>query len=475
MGLIRIWNNKERILGLNERYLEYIRPYNTSKAIKIADDKILTKEILSSVEIPVPPLIDIVKSHRELEDFDFETLPSSFVIKPVRGIEGGGIEIFYNKKNGHWIKSNGDKVSIEGIRSRVEDILDGRYSLHNQPDQAMFEERVKPHKAFRYYTYKGTPDVRIVVFNKIPIMSYVRLPTKESFGRANLAQGAIGAAIDIAAGRVTTSIIGKKGEIEYVPNTSIRLSGLRIPYWSKILEYAIRAHDVSGLGFAAVDFLIDRDKGPMIVELNARPGLSIQLANQAGLAWRLNTAKGLKVTSIQKGIRMGKDLFGGEIEETVENITGKQVIGIIENITLYGKDKQKEELKAKIDTGADSTSIDRSLLEKLGYKSDLDEYYAFIQKELKGLDINTLSRREVETLAKELTEKAINEGINIEKVGEVFSSHGTSLRPYFKVDIQLSGVRYSTLCSAYDRSKLTYRVIVGRKSLGLFLIEPSKI
>jgi hypothetical protein len=43
------------------------------------------------------------------------------------------------------------------------------------------------------------------------------------------------------------------------------------------------------LAFLGVDLVIDRDRGPLLLELNARPGLQIQVANQAGLFKRLES------------------------------------------------------------------------------------------------------------------------------------------------------------------------------------------
>jgi D-alanine-D-alanine ligase-like ATP-grasp enzyme len=39
-----------------------------------------------------------------------------------------------------------------------------------------------------------------------------------------------------------------------------------------------------------VDFVLDRDRGPLMLELNARPGLAIQVANLVGLRPRLEQA-----------------------------------------------------------------------------------------------------------------------------------------------------------------------------------------
>jgi glutathione synthase/RimK-type ligase-like ATP-grasp enzyme len=44
---------------------------------------------------------------------------------------------------------------------------------------------------------------------------------------------------------------------------------------------------MTGLGYLGVDLMIDEDKGPLMLEVNARPGLAIQLANGIGLLHRL--------------------------------------------------------------------------------------------------------------------------------------------------------------------------------------------
>jgi alpha-L-glutamate ligase-like protein len=475
MNAVNIYKNRKKILGLNARYLQYIRPYNLKGAIRIADNKILTKKVLTKAGIPTPKMIATIRSQDELDKFDLEKLPDSMVIKPVNGVEGGGIEIFYNRKEGKWIKADGSRVSIDRLKDMLQEILDGRYSLHKEPDQILIEERVKPHKAFRYFTYKGTPDVRVIVYNNIPVISYVRLPTKDSQGKANLKLGAIGATIDLAAGRTTSAVKGKKGHIEFIPHTNVRISGLKIPYWNKVLEYAVQAQQVTKLGYAAIDFLIDREEGPMIVELNARPGLSIQLAAQVGLRERLEKVKGIKVTSIAQGVRLGKDMFGGEIEESVENITGRQVIGIYEDVTVYGFDgKKKETLKAKIDTGADSTSIDIKVLERLGYGDILSRYNELIKSELQEISIEKLNREECSQLADRLTETARSQIPEIYKVGSIVSSHGKSLRPFLNIKLSIAGSVIDSHSSAYDRSDLTYAVIIGRNNLKQFLIDPSK-
>jgi len=472
ISLTQILKNRELVLGRNERQLNYIRHNNLRRAIKIADNKIISKKILRTNNIPVPQQIAVIKNRKELSSFDFEKLPLSFVIKPVKGVRGSGVEIFYNRnKEGKWIRSDKTKASINDLISLSQDIIDGKYSLFNEPDQILIEERIKPHKNFKYYAYKGTPDVRILVFNKIPIMSYVRFPTKESNGKANLDLGAIGAGIDMAVGKTTSAIIGKGKLIENAPDNGLPLSGIKIPYWDKILRYAVEASKVTKLGFAAVDFLIDKDKGPVIVELNARPGLSIQIANQDGLRWRLRKAKGLKVKTIEQGIRLGKDLFGGEIEEEIEEISGKQVIGLIQNVTFFSKDgKYKETIKCKVDTGADLSSIDRNLAIKLGFEEvikDYEELYENIPKPLP-------SEEESKKIINDIFDKLKDKFDYLSGIKYIKSSHGESLRAYIRINIKIEELDLETNFTIYPRNNLSFKVLLGNNTLNKFLIDPTK-
>jgi alpha-L-glutamate ligase-like protein len=469
MSYLDYWKNRKQVLGINERNLSYISEYNTNKAKKIADDKVLTKTVLNKAEIPTPKLITIIHNQKELRELDFSSLPNSFVLKPVTGLEGGGIEIFYNRdKQNNWIRGDKSKVSPDELYHHCIDILNGRFSIHQDPDSILIEERVKIHHEFKYYSYKGTPDIRVIVFNNIPIMSYIRLATKESAGKANLAMGAVGVGIDLAKGRTTTAIHGKSGYIEYVPGTKLRLSGLRIPYWSKMLQYAVEAQKATNLKFAAVDFLLDRDLGPLIVELNARPGLSIQLANDDGLRWRLKKATGLKVKDVEKGVRLGKDMFGGEIEEGIESIAGKDLIGIYETVTFYGKDEKSTATIAKVDTGADSTSIDKEIARKLGFKDIVDLVESGILPE-------GITREEGIRISEKLMKELPQKYPDIHTVDFIKSSHGNSVRVTVKLNIKIQDTTFETKASIFDRSKLTYNAIIGRKSLTKFLIDPSKI
>lgn len=458
------------LLGMNARNLEYIRPNNRKRGMEIADNKLFCKRVLKKNNLGVSALIAKIKNHEELEQFDWNSLPSSFALKPNRGFGGEGIVVVYAKKKGRddaWVKANGSIITVEDLKSHIRNILDGSFSLANTPDIAFFEERLKLLKLFKPYSYKGIPDIRVIVFNHVPVMAMLRLPTKASDGKANLQQGAIGVGIDLATGTTTTAIIGKGHLIEYVPDTRLVLSGIKIPYWKEILRMSVEAQTLSGLGFLGADIAIDRDRGPVILELNARPGLSIQLANLAGLKGRLKRVAGLKIKTTERGMRVGQNLFGGEIEEEIEELSGKRVIGSIEKIKLIGKDGKEIEVEAKIDTGADSTSIDTELAKELGF-DDVLKFFETIPKPA------STRRDDLKKISAEYDAKFLKSHPDLRAITFTYSANGFSMRPKVDVLLSIDTLEMPVTVTVADRENLEYKAIVGRKNLRKFLVDVSK-
>jgi len=126
------------------------------------------------------------------------------------------------------------------------------------------------------------PDIRVLVFRGVPVLAMVRLPTRRSDGRANLHLGGVGVGVDLTTGRMTFGVRGGRPVSDH-PDLGRPLSGIEVPAWHDVLSLAVRAADAVRLGFLGVDVVLDRRRGPLVLELNARPGLGIQLANRRGL------------------------------------------------------------------------------------------------------------------------------------------------------------------------------------------------
>ncbi len=300
------------VIGINARNAEFLLRYNQRRCYRLADDKFETKTAALRAGIAVPDLYAVVEFPYQVRD-----LPrllgayDQFVVKPAGGSGGDGIIVITGRtKNGYRL-STGLLMSPEELQFHVNNILSGTYSLANQPDKALFEYRVRFDPVFENVSYQGVPDVRVVVFLGVPVMAMVRLPTGASKGKANLHQGAIGAGIDIATGRTLTAVRGHD-VVEEHPDTGVSVSGLSIPRWDELLTLSARSSELTGLGYQGIDIVLDRDKGPLILEINARPGLSIQIANRCGLLHRLRQTERTagELAEIRQRVDFAKRHFG---------------------------------------------------------------------------------------------------------------------------------------------------------------------
>lgn len=283
------------ILGINNRVGRYILRHNKRANYPLVDNKVLTAQRAEAWGIATPENYHIVQNYGSLKNLHLKLMNyESFVIKPANGSQGNGIivfkEIIKEEKDGEiriiCRRSNDKLMDIDEVKHHISGILSGLYSLSGHSDTAIIQAKIDKHPIFDDYSYGGIPDVRVIVFEGFPVMSMVRLPTKSSDGKANLHQGAIGAGINLWDGRTNNAVI-RNQVVDTHPDTGHKLLGLKLPFWPEILELAARCYDMVELGYLGADIVITPDHGPILLELNARPGLGIQIANLAGLVPRL--------------------------------------------------------------------------------------------------------------------------------------------------------------------------------------------
>ncbi len=274
------------LLGMNRRNAEYILEHNPRRQYPLVDDKLRTKRMLEEHGLPVAETYLEITHPFQIPRLKTLQHMREFVIKPVRGAEGRGILVLTGREGDNWRKASGELLKQEDLDYHVTNILAGLYSLGGTDDACFAEYFIHSHPVFNSVSFRGVPDIRVVLYRGVPVMAMLRLPTRQSDGKANLHQGAIGVGVDLETG-VTTNAVHKNHFIQSHPDTHQPVSGIRIPFWNKILETAAGAFDIFHLGYIGVDFVIDILLGPLILEVNARPGLNIQLANQRGLLPRL--------------------------------------------------------------------------------------------------------------------------------------------------------------------------------------------
>jgi alpha-L-glutamate ligase-like protein len=278
------------VLGMNRRNA-LIQKYNPREAIKGVNQKFETKQRLAEAGVPVPQTLALIADEAELADFNFTALPDAFAVKPNRGRRGEGVILVDGRIDGGWRQLNGAVLTPAMLAQHVRRILAGELSLEDSnADAALFEPLIRTHPDFAALVPYGLPDIRIICLRDIPLMAMTRLPTVESRGRANLHQGAVGAAIDFRSGAIFRAVLGQD-EVDDHPSTEARLIGQAIPLWAEVVAAARRCSGALDLGYVGVDLVIDAHSGVQVLECNAYPGLEIQNVNGAGLGGRINRAE----------------------------------------------------------------------------------------------------------------------------------------------------------------------------------------
>lgn len=298
------------ILGINRRNCEYTLAHNSRRLYPLVDDKLQTKKIMLEAGLRVPDLYGVVEIEHQISQLsDFLSQYRDFVIKPAHGTGGDGIMVVTGRVGDRYRKTSGKLMSRQEMGHQVSSILSGLYSLGGHADKAIIEYRVKFDPVFESISFQGVPDVRIIIFLGVPVMAMIRLPTSTSDGKANLHQGAIGAGVDLTTG-VTMTAVYKNDIIDRHPDTNAPVTDVQIPHWQELMDIAARCYDLTGLGYFGVDMVLDKNLGPMILELNARPGLNIQIANRKGLMHRLQLIErhAAELKTVDSRLRFAREL-----------------------------------------------------------------------------------------------------------------------------------------------------------------------
>ena len=284
------WRKARHVLGINARNLLYVHGLNPRRHFPLADDKIKTKAILKSALVPVPETLAVLSNVSEvMEARGLLSGAGDFVIKPARGRRGGGILVITGAQADDFIGSDGGPLSWEDLRRAMGDILFGVHSF-GRDDRVLVERRIRAHPGLGGLASHGLPDIRVILLRGDPIMAMMRVPTRASGGRANLHQGALGVGLRLADGLAERCI--HNGEsVGTHPDNGAPVVGHTIPIWAGVIDVARRAAAALPLPYLGVDVVLTDSDGPLIMEVNVRPGLEIQNVNGRGLRGDLEAAR----------------------------------------------------------------------------------------------------------------------------------------------------------------------------------------
>ena len=306
---------QQGVVGMNRRNFELVGAHNDRKAYPLVDNKLFTKRLAAKAGIPMPELLGELSRQFEVEKIS-ERIHNldKFVIKPAQGSGGRGILVIHGRDNDHYLKSSGEPVSTAEIKRLLTNIISGLYSLGGRTDSAIIESLIVASEMFANISIGGVPDIRVVVFQGYPIMAMLRLGTLKSEGKANLHQGGIGVGIDLRTG-TSLGAVQHNRRITHHPDSGASLDDIHIPDWASLLALACRCFDATNLGYLGCDIVMDAKAGPLLLEMNARPGLAIQIANDCGLEPRLRSVRRriAFAPSVDERVTFALDGLGGAI------------------------------------------------------------------------------------------------------------------------------------------------------------------
>ncbi len=274
------------VLGMNRRNVEFVLTRNPRRHFAIANDKLLAKKILREAGVAVADTLTTFESFFDVGQIEtrLEGL-EEFAIKPAHGSGGRGILVITEREGGRFKTAGGRWLEAEALRRHIADIVYGVYSL-DRGDVAIVEPRLVPHPFFAALFKDGLSDIRVIVIDDVAALCMVRVPTKASDGKANLHQGGLGLAVDLETGQIERAR-WKGALITHHPDNGAPVVGLTVPCWGEIVSLAERASKAVPLDYLGVDLVIDARLGPLVLEINIRPGLEIQNVTGVPLRRRL--------------------------------------------------------------------------------------------------------------------------------------------------------------------------------------------
>lgn len=276
------------VIGLNERNLSYISRHNERKYFPLVDNKLSTKLLAEDYSINTPKLLAQVRHQAEISRFSrlFIQQTEGFVIKPANGSGGKGILVITQVTKEGFVKASGELMNLHQVNHHLSNLLSGLYSLGGNPDIALIEGLVTTSEQLAKYSFAGVPDIRVILYHGYPVMAMLRLSTKASDGKANLHQGALGVGIDLKDGKALKAVQFNQ-TVTHHPDTGLAVKDIALDNWQFLLGLAAKCYEMTRLGYMGADLVVDANQGPLLLELNARPGLAIQMANGYGLKPRL--------------------------------------------------------------------------------------------------------------------------------------------------------------------------------------------
>lgn len=375
------------ILWNNARNLLYIKKFNNKKSIRLANNKLETKRFLWERGIPFAKTYAVIKDRKELTKFNFLNLPKNeFVIKPNHWSKWNWIYIcktleekpeIQNKKT--WLNTLFKMGFLEDryficiwkktvgeieFKRYLTDIITWKHSMTTWDDKIIVEEILRPWEAFKEFCEFWLADIRVIVFNLVPVAAMIRIPTDKSDGKANLAAGWIWLWIEVWTGKITSMLFKWKIYTKTFPEKFKHFQHKQIPFRNDILFHSSKIQYFVNLWYLALDRVIT-NTWPKLLEINARAWLEVQKITWTKLKKTLEKLDDMKVSDPEKWVEICKSLFS----QTINNSPREKVLFLSQywNIEISNDNKETENIhiSVKADTSRKLNYISIPLYERL--------------------------------------------------------------------------------------------------------------
>lgn len=156
--------------------------------------------------------------------------------------------------------------------------------------------------------------------------------------------------LDIVTGKITSLYYNEQSYTNEFPSEWKHFKGKKIPYWQEIIQYSANAQYFVNIGYLGMDWVVT-NRGPKILEINARAGLEIQNITGKSLLTIMRKIEDIEVTTPNKGIEISKSLFS---DERINEIKDQHIIYLSQTgKLLYSRENKKRGLPVTITVGID--------------------------------------------------------------------------------------------------------------------------
>lgn len=255
-------------------------------------------------------------------------------------------------------------LTDQEFRRRLLDILDGKHSMTIGWDKIIVEEKLIAGELFKDFCEYGLADIRVIVFNLVPVATMIRMPTVSSGGKANLAQWGLWFWIEVGSGKITSLLWKNKIYKNKFPKKFAHFQNKKLPYWNDILFLSSKVQYFVNLWYLALDRVITNE-WPKLLEINARAGLEVQKVSNTKLKNVLDKIEDLKITDPEKWVEIAKSLF---TPEKSDMLWQSKILYLSQHAKFIIKEKEEEEIMdviVEVDLNKSGNYMSQKLFDKI--------------------------------------------------------------------------------------------------------------